>query len=158
VPQVSVGTKSERARVEPTPAPDQPAQYPHNNLRLSLRQQFGRAYFHECRLDIVTHEGSGSAFVRCEVAVMPTKEVSRRYQLTPEQANRLTGLVRTSELLSGHYIGIEGVDSDGPPFETLKITLGGETGVLVTSGNNSFATGARRSLLDLLQAMLREAQ
>ena len=40
-------------------------------------------------------------------------------------------------------------------FETLRITVTAGTGVLVTSGNPSFTKGARRELLDWLQALMR---
>lgn len=109
-------------------------------------------------MDIVTYEGRGTASVRCVVNVVPPRELLRRHKLTAEEVNRLVSLVRESNLLAGDYIGMDGTANDGPPFETLRITIGSETGVLVTSGNRSFTTGARLGLLDWLQALLRQLQ
>ena len=138
--------------------PGRPAQPSDNNIRLTLHQQFGKAVFHECRLDIVTYEGAGGASVRCVRNVAPPTDLSRSRKLTAEEVNRLVGWVREGNLLAGGHIGVDGTASDGPPFETLRVTIGGDTGVLVTSGNGTFTTGARQRLLDWLQALLRELE
>jgi len=131
-----------------------PAQPPDNNVRLSLHQQFGRARFSECRLDIVTYESAGNASLRCERNTTPPVELLRQRKLTSEEANRLVRLVHDSHLLAGDYFGRDETPGDGV-FETLRITVTAGTGVLVTSGNPSFTKGARRELLNWLQALMR---
>lgn len=134
-----------------------PLSSPDNNVRLSLHQQFGRAMFRECRLDIVTYENAGNASLRCERNVAPPTVLLRQRKLTSDEAGRLVRFVHASHLLAGDYIGLDETPGDGV-FETLRITVSSGTGVLVTSGNPSFTTGARRELLDWLQRLMRALQ
>ena len=128
------------------------------SIRLTLHQEFGRAVFRECRLDVGTYDGaSGTAAVRCVRNVTPPTDLLRERRLTAEEANRLVGLARESNLLAGGHIGTDMTAADGI-FETLTVTDAAKTGVLVTSGNASFTTGARRNLLDLLHTLLYELQ
>ena len=106
----------------------------------------------------VTHDDAGSAYVRCVRHGVPPKELLRTRTLTAEEVNRLVRLVREGNLFAGAHIGIDGTGSDGPPFATLRVTVEAETGVLVTSGNPSFTTGARQQLLDWLHAVMRELE
>jgi hypothetical protein len=126
-------------------------------IRLSLTQEFGRAVFSECRLDVGTYGGAGSAAVRCVRTGKPPVEVVRERKLTTQETTRLIELARESSLLTGDHIGTDTTAADGV-FETLKVTDSAGTGVLVTSGNASFTTGARRALLDLLHTLLYELQ
>lgn len=131
------------------------AQPADTNIQLSLQQQFGRALFKECRLELAVYEAAGSASVRCLRNVTPTSEVLAERKLTRDEIARLAALVPASNLLSGGHIGTDTTFRDGM-FETLKVTGTKGTGVLVTSGNPSFTQGPRRTLLDLLHGLLEE--
>jgi len=122
-----------------------------------LKQEFGRALFSECRLDVVVYGGPGRASVYCvrNVFKEPPYELQHERALTPEEANRLLVLARGSNLLSGGNVGTDSTPSDGI-FETLKVTESGQTAVLVTSGNSTFMMGSRRNLLALLHTLLNE--
>jgi hypothetical protein len=133
-----------------------PAQ-PEKSIQLSLHQEFGRALYRECRLDVGTYGGAGTASVHCVRNDKAATVLLRERKLTAEEASRLLGLVRDSNLMSGGHIGTDPRAGDGV-FETLTVTDSTGTGVLVTSGNGSFSTGARRRLLDMLQSLLYELQ
>ena len=122
-----------------------------------LKQEFGRALFSECRLDVVVYGGPGRASVYCvrNVSKAPPYELQHERALTPEEANQLLVLARGSNLLSGSSVGADSTASDGI-FETLKVTESGQTAVLVTSGNSTFMMGSRRNLLELLHTLLNE--
>ena len=134
------------------------AQASDKSLRLSVHQQFGRALYRECQLEIGTYDGAGTASLRCVRNVTPASELLRRRSLTAEEVRRLVALARESDLFSGGHIGIDGTGSDGPPYETLRVSREAITGVLVTSGNPTFAAGPRGRLLDLLHTLLQELQ
>ena len=123
--------------------------------QMVLKQEFGRAVFRECRLDIVVYGGPGRASVRCVRRAAPPSELLQERALTSEEANRLLVLARESSLLAGGNVGTDMTPSDGI-FETLKVTESGQTAVLVTSGNSTFKNGSRRNLLDLLHTLLNE--
>jgi hypothetical protein len=128
------------------------------NIMLSLQQQFGRALFRECRLDLVAYQGAGSVSMRCVRNIRPAqKDAVARRELTRDEVARLVALVRDGKLLEGGHVGTDTTHADGM-FETLKVTSTSGTAVLVTSGNSSFATGPRQSLLDLLHSVLHELQ
>jgi hypothetical protein len=120
-----------------------------------LKQEFGRAVFRECRLDVVVYGGPGRASVYCVRNAAQPSELLHERALTPEEANRLLALARESNLLSGGNVGTDLTPGDGI-FETLKVTESGQTAVLVTSGNSTFTMGSRRNLLDLLHTLLNE--
>ena len=127
-------------------------------IQLRLQQEYGRAVFRDCRLDIGVYEAAGRASMRCLRNHPQATELLRGRALTGEEVARLRGLVRESKLMTGGYIGTDTTASDGV-FETLKVLDGTATaGVLVTSGNPSFVTGPRRQLLDWLRALLSELQ
>ena len=130
---------------------------PATAIQMLLKQEFGRALFSECRLDVVVSGGPGRASVYCvrNVFKAPPSELQHERALTPEEANRLLLLARASNLLSGGNVGTDGTPSDGI-FETLKVTESGQTAVLVTSGNSTFTMGSRRNLLDLLHTLLND--
>lgn len=157
-PQGAVGTQPQVETARSSRPPALPAQPWGKSMRLTLHQQFGKAAFRECRLDIMTYDGEGSAYVRYVPYSERPTEMLRQRKLTGEEVHRLVGLVREGDLFAGGHIGIDGTGSDGPPFETLRVSVEAETGVLVTSGNPTFTTGARQQLLDWLQALLRELQ
>jgi hypothetical protein len=157
-PQAVASAQPEASTARPIQPPGLAAQLWDTSIRLSLHQQFGKAAFKDCRLDIVTFGGDGSAYLRCVRNAAPPREMSRRHKLTAEDVNLLFGLVRDGNLFAGEHIGIDGTASDGPPFETLRVSVAADTVILVTSGNRSFTTGARRELLDWLQALMREFQ
>jgi hypothetical protein len=105
----------------------------------------------------VIYGGAGTSSLRCEGNTVPPKELLRQRKLSSGEVARLVRLVHESRLLAGDYVGLDGTPGDGV-FETLRITLGARTGVLVTSGNPSFTTGARRELLDWLQSLMTALQ
>ena len=155
--QGAAGTQPKAESARSTPPPRRPAQQSNNNIRLSLHQQFARALFRECRLDVGTYESGGSAYLRCVRYGVAPRELLGNRKLTAEEVTRLVGLVREGNLFAGDHIGIDGRGSD-VPFETLTITVEPETAVLVTSGNPSFTTGARQQLLDWMHAVMRELE
>lgn len=129
-----------------------------SNILLSLRQEFGRAVFRQCRLDLVTYQNSGSVSIQCVRNITPTRnDVVARRDLTREEVARVVALVRDGNLMEGGHVGTDTTQRDGM-FETLKVTSHAGTAVLVTSGNVSFSTGPRRALRELLQSMLSELQ
>ena len=128
---------------------------PARTIHISLDQQFGKALFRECRLNVGTYEGAGRASVRCEWNHTPPIELLHERALTPAEATRLLMLARESNLFSGGHIGTDSTSADGI-FETLKVTESRGTAVLVTSGNSTFTLGSRRNLLDLLHTLLDE--
>jgi len=130
---------------------------PARAIQMSLKQEFGRALFSECRLDVVVYGGPGRASVYCvrNLSKAPPSELQHERALTPEEANQLLALARGSNLLSGSSVGADLTASDGI-FETLKVTESGQTAVLVTSGNSTFTMGSRRNLLELLHTLLNE--
>ena len=130
---------------------------PATAIQMLLKQEFGRALFSECRLNVVVYGGPGRASVYCvrNVSKAPPSELQHERALTPEEANRLLLLARASNLLSGGNVGTDDTPSDGI-FETLKVTESGQTAVLVTSGNSTFTMGSRRTLLELLHTLLNE--
>jgi len=133
-----------------------PAQ-PEKSIQLSLHQEFGRAVYRECRLDVGTYGGAGTASVDCVRNDKAATVLRRERKLTAEEVSRVLGLVRESSLMSGGHIGTDTRAGDGI-LETLRVTDSTGTGVLVTSGNASFTTGPRRRLLDVLQSLLYELQ
>ena len=126
-------------------------------IQLSLHQEYGRARFRECRLSVGTYGGASTASVFCVWNDKAATELSRERRLTTEEASRLAGLARDSRLMSGGHIGTDTRAGDGI-LETLMVTDSTGTGILVTSGNASFTTGARRRLLDALHTLLYEFQ
>jgi hypothetical protein len=127
------------------------------SIQLSLHQEYGRALFRECRLNVGTYGGAGTASVFCVWNDKAATELLRERRLTTEEASRLAGLARDSRLMSGGHIGTDSRPGDGI-LETLMVTDSTGTGVLVTSGNATFTTGARRRLLDVLHSLLAEVQ
>jgi hypothetical protein len=128
------------------------------SIQLSLHQEYGRAVFRECRLNVGTYGGAGTATVSCVWNDKAATALLRERKLTADEASRLVGLARDSNLMSGGHIGTDSRAGDGI-LETLMVTDStAATGVLVTSGNASFATGPRRRLVDWLHSLLAELQ
>lgn len=73
----------------------------------------------------------------------------QKMELEDEERDRLLEALKRARLFGGGYVGTDTTATDGP-FNTLYVKNGGAAAVLVTSGNPSFETGARRELLRLL--------
>ena len=130
---------------------------PDPGIRLSLHQEFGRALYRTCRLELVIYEGAAGASLLCVRNGLPARDVVNRRALTNAEVSRLIRLVRESNLFTGGYVGEDHTASDGV-FETLRVSRGAETGVLVTTGNTTFGSGTRQTLLVALQTLMRELQ
>jgi hypothetical protein len=131
------------------------------NFMLSLTREYGRAVFSECRLDVVVYAGTGSASLNCVSAGTdgkgrPIPPLTGRQELTRPDVQKLMELLQRSRLFSGDYAGADSTPADGV-FETLKVTVGAQTAVIVTSGNPSFKTDASRAELLALMTSLERA-
>jgi hypothetical protein len=117
---------------------------------LSLVREYGFFSFRECRLSVTPTIASLSC-TYLPGANRPPLNVES--PLTPEAVTRLRQLATAAHLYGGRSVGFDGRSSDGV-FETLRVTnTQRETSVLVTTGNRSFAEGARKELLDELRAI-----
>jgi hypothetical protein len=126
---------------------------PSRSIALSLRQEFGRAVYTSCQLDIVISDGSGGASSRCVRNATPPSHVGGERKLTAEQTKQLLAVARDSDLWGGGHVGVDSTAADGL-FETLKVNGSQGTVVLVTSGNPTFMSGRRRQLLQMLHTIL----
>lgn len=127
-----------------------------DNVRLSFSTHYGRSVFSECRLDVVVYESRGAATLWCKSTASdsrgrPVPDLNARQELTPDETKPLTAAVRGARLFDGGHIGTDRQVVDGI-FETLKLQKDGQTVVLVTSDNPTFARqGARKQLLSMLK-------
>ena len=132
---------------------------PSDNIVLSLKREYGRALYSQCRLGVVVFERQGRASLWCALNMPGGKQLSSERALTSKEAVELPALVAASELCGSGYIGRDDTASDGI-LETLQTRCPGETvAVVVTSGNPTFQpAGARRSLLDRLYSLEKDLQ
>jgi hypothetical protein len=128
-------------------------------IQLSLKREYGRAQFSECRLDVTILEGKGRSALSCSRTPAPDVpgNVSQNRALTASEVADILKLAQASDLFAGGHIGNDSTSVDGL-FETLKVTQSGRTAVLVSSGNDSFESGGRRGLIRLLRSMLNDLQ
>ena len=126
---------------------------------LQLTQEFGRAQFSRCVVKVVYYRppmlnGSEHLELRCSPNVRPWVDdlvTSRR--LTAEEVERFAKLAVASDLYSGGHTGKPSASGSEGPWERLEVgrCCGREESViLITTGNPTFSTGARRELLNVL--------
>jgi len=130
------------------------------NVQLSLKREYGRALFRECRLDVTIFEGKGRSGLVCSRIPSPESpgSVSRDRALTPSEVSDILKLSQASDLFAGGHVGANSTAVDGL-FETLTVAEAGRrTVVLVSSGNDTFTIGSRRELIRLLYSLLNELQ
>jgi len=130
------------------------------NVQLSLKREYGRALFRECRLDVTVLEGKGRSELLCSRTAGPENpgSVSRNRDLAAGEISAILKLAAASDLFAGNHVGTDSTAVDGL-FETLKVTEPGRrTVVLVSSGNDAFTIGSRRELIRLLYSLLNELQ
>ena len=125
------------------------------NVRVSFEQRFGRAVYRECRLSAVAYEGSGRVSLWCARSVSSPKplpdDVAER-ALTPAEVGKLVTLFEESRLYSGTDVaGTDTTPGDGVLEILIASTAPAGTVALVTSGNQSFASGSRGALVALLR-------
>ena len=122
-----------------------------DQVLLSLKRDYGRALYTQCRVNIVVFEHQGRASLWGSLNTPGGKQLSAERALTSQEATELPALVVASDLCTSGYIGRDDTASDGI-LETLQTRCpGGNVAVLVTSGNPTFKTNdARRRLLDRL--------
>ena len=121
---------------------------------LTLEQQFGRAVYRACRLDVVLGAAAGRATARCVLNIRPSREVAGERPLRVDEVTRLAALAAESALLPGGA-GTDTTAVDGIR-ETLTTGQGVRTVTTVISGNQSFASGNRKRLIDQLHSLLYE--
>ena len=122
-----------------------------DQVLLSLKRDYGRALYTQCRLNIVVFARQGRASLWCAPSMAGGKQLSAERALSSPEAKDLPPLVMASDLCTLGHTGRDDTASDGI-FETLQTRCpGGNVAVLVTSGNPTFTTNdARRRLLDRL--------
>ena len=132
---------------------------PSDNIVLSLKREYGRALYTQCRLDVVVFERQGRVSLWCALDTPGGRQLSAERVLASTEAAELPALVAASELCGPGNIGQDDTASDGV-LETLQTRCpGGTVVVVVTSGNPTFQPdGARRSLLDRLYSLEKDLQ
>jgi hypothetical protein len=123
--------------------------------RLTLEQRFGRAEYQMCRIDVEFEAAAGWAKARCTLNVAPSREITAERVLRIAEIKNFTALAIDSALFAGGNLGIDSTSVDGV-LETLTASKGGQTVGLVASGNPTFASGARKRLVDQLHSLLNE--
>jgi hypothetical protein len=125
-----------------------------NNVTLSLRREYGRARYRQCRLDITVSDGKGRTALECTYNIEPPQTLRAERVLEPAEMNELSTLVGASDLCTGGHIGRDDRASDGV-LETLMTACSeARVAVLVTSGNSTFNTNkARRRLIERIHAL-----
>lgn len=126
---------------------------PADNVRLSLKREYGRALYRDCRLDVTIFEGRGGAALRCTYNIEPPRILRAERTFTEADVTRLATLARASDLCTGGHTGTDARADDGE-LETLMTNCSeGRVAMLVTSGNPTFANNPRRQLLEHLHAL-----
>ena len=124
-------------------------------------EDFGRGFElefvtdkHESRCELqiaVTNEAKGTASLRCPKLDWKASDLHGSMTLTQQQVGDLRLLLRMSTLFSGQFWGGEARGLHFP-LETLLVNAE-RTAVVVTSFNDSFASGSRKSLLAFLRTI-----
>ena len=137
----------------------EPSRAQPTSVQLSLKREYGRGLFSECRLDVAIVEGKGRSGVVCSGGAAPERPgtVSRDRPLTAGEVSEILKLSRASDFFAGGHVGTDSTAVDGL-FETLKVMESGRTAVLVSSGNDTFTSGSRRELIRMLHSILNELQ
>jgi hypothetical protein len=94
----------------------------------------------------------GSSYLTCTPNVVPPeRDIAASRKLSQEDIKTLRALIEGSDLYGGGHTGFGERGSEGP-HETLTVMCCGRQDliVLVTRGNQTFESGTRRELLDLL--------
>jgi hypothetical protein len=121
---------------------------------LNLSQAFGRYQFSSCRLHVIFVNPplaeTDRVELSCSFHTKRFEDVVTRRPLSRDEAGVLSKLLIASDFYSGGHIG-RFSGNDGP-WERLEVRCcgRGETALLVTDNNPSFATGPRSELLNLL--------
>ena len=125
-----------------------------DNVRLSLKREYGRAVYRECRLDVTIFEAQGSAALQCTYNVEPARILHAERALAQPEVTQLVALARASDLCTGGHTGTDTRGGDGE-LETLMTNCSeSRVAVLVTSGNPTFHEyNARRKLLERIYAL-----
>ena len=127
---------------------------PVERVALSLKREYGRALYRDCRLDVTIFEGQGRTSLHCNVNSQPPRVLREERALTSDEVKTYSELVPTADLCGGGHTGVDGRPVDAV-LETLMTNCpDGRVAVLVTSGNPTFkANERRRQLLDRLHAL-----
>ena len=126
-----------------------------DHMVISLKREYGRALYTQCRLSVVAFGRQGRVSLWCALNAPGGRQLSAERALTSQEATELPALVVASDLCgSAGHIGRDDTASDGI-FETLQTGCsGGTVAVVVSSGNPTFErSGARRTLLDRLYSL-----
>ena len=106
-----------------------------------------------------TNVGSGAqeryAVAHSSVRARPLSRLPNRRRdrsLASQDVAAFADLVAKSELCIGGHIGTDRRAVDGHLETLMTGCAGGTVAVLVTSGNPTFANGARRELLELIRS------
>jgi hypothetical protein len=126
---------------------------------LTLVQTFGRAVYTRCGLTVVYNQPPLPPTDRIELSCTPlpyprVDDVVTKRNLSTEEVALVAKLAVASDLYSGGHVGGSGGTSlSEGPWERLEVghCCGSRNSVvLITDGNPTFTTGARRDLLTLL--------
>ena len=125
---------------------------------ITLKQDFGRARYSSCRLTVFYNQPPMPPNDRVELRCTPlpyprVDDVGTMRELSTEEVALVAKLAVASDLYAGGHVGTyERTGSEGPweKLEVVRCCGSGNSVVLITNGNPTFASGSRRELLDLL--------
>jgi hypothetical protein len=95
------------------------AQSSTDHVVISLKREYGRALYTECRLSLVVFQRQGRASLWCALNTAGGKSLRAERQLTPQEAGEFPALVAAGKLCSGGHLGRDDTASDGI-LETLQ--------------------------------------
>lgn len=152
---------SDTPALPPPAAVDRPAQHasappPGANafppyFTIILTREYGMWKYRSCSLDVNLFPRDTPAKLVCETLDGSAWRSTRT--LDARNADRVRQLAKAADLYGAGHVGRDLTPTDGV-FETLRFrpASGGRAVVLVTSGNDGFASpGARHDLLQLLK-------
>jgi hypothetical protein len=126
---------------------------------LTLKQEFGKAWFTRCDLMVLYYRppllnGTDRLELHCTPNVRPRLDdlVATR-RLTADEVEVVAKLAVASDLYSGGHTGNFAASGSEGPFERLEVgrcCRREDQVILITTGNLTFSTGARSALLNLL--------